>query len=140
MRKCLCDFKFFKQKRGNHENLVFISCLTPYVSKFKIVLIQEYKFGLEEPMPSMETLPANASEFGVSGGDAEPSSVLEPGQDRRRKKQATKRMEQLIKIHTETLELSDVSGNVDVNTDMGPSWDQQQQTKLVRNCSNLLIF
>merc|ERR1719334_3094921 len=80
----------------------------------------------------METLPANASEFGVSGGDAEPSSVLEPGQDRRRKKQATKRMEQLIKIHTETLELSDVSGNVDVNTDMGPSWDQQQQTKLVR--------
>ena len=81
----------------------------------------------------METLPA--------GGDAElNASNVQPGQDRRRKKQATKRMEQLIKIHTETLELSDVGGNVDVNTDMEPSWDQhqQQQTKLVRNCSNLL--
>jgi len=44
---------------------------------------QEYKFGLEEPMPSMVQQQENT---------AEQSDV-------RRKKQATKRMEQLIKLH-----------------------------------------
>ena len=51
------------------------------------------------------------------------------GKDKRRKKQATKRMEQLIKIHTENVELSDGGGD-DV---MEPRCDQQQQQlKLVR--------
>ena len=51
------------------------------------------------------------------------------GRDKRRKKQATKRMEQLIKIHTENVELSDGGG--DGVTE--PRCDHQQQLKLVRD-------
>ena len=45
------------------------------------------------------------------------------GRDKRRKKQATKRMEQLIKIHTENVDLSDAG----------------EQLQLVRKCSNIQL-
>merc|ERR1719412_259329 len=61
----------------------------PPLPKKTVAPYQEYKFGLEEPMPSMADQSAAA------------------GRDKRRKKQATKRMEQLIKIHTENVDLSD---------------------------------
>ena len=59
-------------------------------------------------------------------GPAQPASA---GREKRRKKQATKRMEQLIKIHTENVELSDGGG--DGVTE--PRCDHQQQLKLVRD-------
>ena len=75
-------------------------------------------------MPSMEeTAPAQVVSAGAGG-------------DKRRKKQATKRMEQLIKIHTETL------ADVDTDTsDIPPRRDQHShQPSLIRNCSNIQLI
>ena len=59
-----------------------------------------------------------------------------PAKDKRRKKQATKRMEQLIKIHTKNVELSDGGGDdvVEPRSDQ-----QQQQLKLVRDEFKYLV-
>jgi len=51
----------------------------PPLPKKTVAPYQEYKFGLEEPMPTVD----------------------KTGKEKRRKKNATKRMEQIIKIHTE---------------------------------------
>jgi len=51
----------------------------PPLPKKTVAPYQEYKFGLEEPMPIVD----------------------KSGKEKRRKKNATKRMEQIIKIHTE---------------------------------------
>ena len=75
------------------------------------------------------------------------SSSPAPGKDKRRKKQATKRMEQLIKIHTENTgeqasEGIDNVGDVGDDAIMEPNCDQHQnsqpqQLKIIRNCSNI---
>ena len=76
----------------------------------------------------------------MAGGETAGSAGAAGG-DKRRKKQATKRMEQLIKIHTETLEQSDAC-DVDTDiTDIPPRRDQHsQQPKLIRNCSNIQLI
>ena len=72
----------------------------------------------------------------VENGRAQPQPPVTAGKDKRRKKQATKRMEQLIKIHTENVELSDGGGDDVVE----PRCDQQQQQlKLVRDEFKYLV-
>ena len=71
------------------------------------------------------------------------SSTPASGKDKRRKKQATKRMEQLIKIHTENTGEQAGDGIADVgdvcdDAIMEPNCDQHQNTqpqqlKIIRN-------
>ena len=72
----------------------------------------------------------------VENSRAQSQPPAPPGKDKRRKKQATKRMEQLIKIHTKNVELSDGGGDDVVE----PRCDQQQQQlKLVRDEFKYLV-
>jgi len=93
----------------------------PPLPKKTVAPYQEYKFGLEEAMPSA-----------VENGRAQPQPPVTAGKDKRRKKQATKRMEQLIKIHTENVELSDGGGDDVVEPRCDQQQQHQQQLKLVR--------
>ena len=75
----------------------------------------------------------------VENGRAQPQPPVTAGKDKRRKKQATKRMEQLIKIHTENVELSDGGGDDVVEPRCDQQQQYQQQLKLVRQRFKYLV-